>query len=136
MEVHGILEMFSRAEDLHNAKYKKYIGDGDTKTFKSLIEQNAEIEKKECANHVQKRMGSRLRKIKKVNKNIDGRGAGKLTDKLINDLSAYYGLAIRRNPNSVENMINDVWATFEHKISTNKPMHDRCPKGPNSWCKW
>lgn len=72
-----------------------------------------------------------------MNENIGGRGAGKLTDKLINELTTYYGLAIRRNPNDVEKMINDVWATFEHKISTNeKPMHKRCPSGPDSWCKW
>jgi len=51
---------------------------------------------------------------------MGGRGAGKLTDKLINELTIYYGLAIRHNPNDVEKMSNDVWATFEHKISTKK----------------
>lgn len=137
MEVQGMLEMFARAEYIHNATYKNYIGDGDTKTFKALLEQDEEIQKKECVNHVQKRMGSRLRNVKKTNKKIGGRGPGKLTDKLINELTIYYGLAIRRNPNDVEKMKNDVWATFDHKISTNeKPMHERCPSGPDSWCKW
>ncbi|EFN76329.1 hypothetical protein EAI_16761, partial [Harpegnathos saltator] len=64
MEVQGMLEIFARAEDLHGAKYKKYIGDGDTKTFQALLHQD-EVEKKECVNHVQKRMGSRLRNAKK-----------------------------------------------------------------------
>jgi len=137
MEVKSIVQMFERAEDLHGATYKNYIGDGDTKTFKSLLQQDNEVRKKECINHVQKRMGSRLRKLKKTNKKIGGRGPGKLTDKLINDLTNYYGLAIRRNPNNLEKMENDVWATFDHKISTNeRPMHQRCPSGSDSWCKW
>ncbi|XP_039304885.1 uncharacterized protein LOC120359029 [Solenopsis invicta] len=96
-----------------------------------------EVQKKECINHVQKRMGSRLRNVKKKNKKIGGHGPGKLTDKLINELTIYYGLAIRRNPHDVEKMRNDVWATFYHKMSTNEtPQHERCPSGPNSWCKW
>jgi len=33
-------------------------------------------------------------------------GKGKLIGKLIDELALYYGLAIRRNPNSVENMKN------------------------------
>lgn len=133
MEVKSIVEMFARAEDLHGATYKNYIGDGDTKTFKSLLQQDNEVRKKEYINHVQKRMGSRLRKVKKTNKKIGGRGPGKLTDKLINKLIIYYGLAIRRNPNDIEKMKNNVWATFDHKISTNEtPMHERCPSGPDS----
>ncbi|KYN03416.1 hypothetical protein ALC62_05734 [Cyphomyrmex costatus] len=137
MEVQSMLEMFARAENLHGAQYKKYIGDGDTKTFAALLKHDDEVEKKECVNHVQKRIGSKLRKAKKTNKNIGGRGAGKLTDKLINELGTYYGLAIRRNSNDLEKMVDDVWTIFYHKISTNeKPMHERCPSGPNSWCKW
>ncbi|EDW52717.1 GM19327 [Drosophila sechellia] len=38
MEVDGIIEIFKRSEELHNAKYGSYIGDGDTKTFKMLLE--------------------------------------------------------------------------------------------------
>ncbi|XP_044574589.1 uncharacterized protein LOC123258566 [Cotesia glomerata] len=79
-------------------------------------------------------MGSRLRKAKKDNKGIGGKGAGKLTDKLISELSLYYGLAIRRNPDSVEEMKRDVWATYFHKISTNEyPQHMNCS---SSWCKY
>ncbi|XP_071574866.1 uncharacterized protein [Temnothorax nylanderi] len=137
MEVQGMLEMFARAENLHDAKYSNYIGDGDTKTFKALLQQDQEVSKKECINHVQKRMGSRLRKVKKTNKKVGGRGPGKLTDKLINELTIYYGLAIRRNSCDVDAMRNDVWATFFHKISTDEePQHENCPSGPNSWCKW
>lgn len=142
MEVDAIVEMFERSETKNNVKYVRYIGDGDSKTFKGILDVNPYdddpvVEKKECVGHVQKRMGARLRKAKKENKGIGGRGAGKLTDKVINELSLYYGLAIRRNSNSVEDMKRDVWVTYFHKSSTDEnPQHMNCPPGPSSWCKW
>jgi len=80
-------------------------------------------------------MGTRLRNLKK---NVRGFGGkGKLTGKLIDDLSLYFGLAIRRNHNSIVNMKKEIWATLYHKISTDdNPQHDRCPDGENSWCSW
>ncbi|XP_033355633.1 uncharacterized protein LOC117236621 [Bombus vosnesenskii] len=142
MEVDAIVEMFERSEAKHNAEYVRYIGGGDSKTFKGILHINPYdddqiVEKKECVGHVQKRIGARLRKAKKDNKGIGGKGPGKLTDEVINELSLYYGLAIRRNPDSVEDMKRDVWATYYHKISTNKnPQHMNCPPDSSSWCKW
>ncbi|XP_025074101.1 uncharacterized protein LOC105427310 [Pogonomyrmex barbatus] len=142
MEVDGIIEMFQRSQNLHGVMYENYIGDEDSKTFKSLINENPYedkllVKKKECIAHVQKRMGSRLRNAKKSHKGIDGKGAGKLTEKLIKDLTIYYGLAIRRNTESLLDMKNAVWATYYHKISTDeKSMHSHCPPGSNSWCSW
>lgn len=142
MEVDAVVEMFERSEEKHGVKYVKYIGDGDSKTFKGILDLNPYnndpvVVKKECVGHVQKRMGSRLRKVKKDNSGVGGKGAGKMTDKKINELSLYYGLAIRRNPDSVEDMKRDIWATYFHKSSTDeKPQHMNCPPGPSSWCKW
>lgn len=60
-----------------------------------------------------------------------------MTGNLIDELSIYYGLAIRRNSDSIEKMRNELWATLHHKLSTDdKPQHDRCPVGENSWCSW
>lgn len=141
MEVDAITEMFSRSEELLGVKYEYYIGDGDTKTFKSIQNLNPyediEVKKKECVGHVQKRMGSRLRAVKKNVKGLGGKGAGKLTDKVIADLTTYYGLAIRRHPDSVEDMKNAIWAIFYHNSSTDdNPQHKFCPAGKDSWCKW
>lgn len=47
-------------------------------------------------------MGTRLRNLKKNTKELGGKG--KLTGKLIDELSMYYGLAIRRNHDSVLKM--------------------------------
>ncbi|GFS70953.1 uncharacterized protein TNCV_2720081 [Trichonephila clavipes] len=60
---------FFRSEQKHGLKYQRYIGDGDSKTFLSIAEKkpygdSVPIEKIECVGHVQKRMGSRLRKLK------------------------------------------------------------------------
>ncbi|CAD7079138.1 unnamed protein product [Hermetia illucens] len=62
------------------------------------------VVKKECVGHVEKRMGMRLRNAKKNHKGIGGKGAEKLTDKVINDLATFFGLAIRRHANSIEGM--------------------------------
>lgn len=139
MEPDAICEMFKRSEELYGEKYTNYIGDGDSKTYKSVVNSkpygDTEIKKKECIGHVQKRMGTHLRKVKKDKKGLGGRG--KLTAKLIDELTVYYGLAIRRHSESKEEMKNAIWATFLHKISTNdKPQHHLCPSGEDSWCTW
>ena len=46
-----------------------------------------------------KRLGTRLRNAIKLNNNISGKG--KLTNKLIGELSKYYGMAIRNNSYSI-----------------------------------
>jgi len=51
-------------------------------------------------------MGSRLRALKKSIKGLSDRG--RLTDKLINELNAFYGLAIRRNINNADAIYNDI----------------------------
>jgi len=89
MEVDAVVEMFQRSETLHQVKYAYYIGDGDSKTFKGITDakpyENFTVLKKECIEHVQKRMGTRLRNIKKKTKGGLG-GKGKLMGKLIDEL--------------------------------------------------
>lgn len=139
MEVDAVIEMFHRSERLHKVKYAQYIGDGDCKTFKGILDaqpyENFIIRKKECIDHIQKRMGTRLRTIKKSTKGLGGKG--KLTGKLIDELTIYYGLAIRRNHDCMEKMKEEIWATLFNKISTDDdPQHDKCPIGEKSWCSW
>lgn len=85
--------------------------------------------------HVQKRMESRFRECKKKNPGIGDRN--KLTAKLIDKLSVYYGLAIRRHNTLKDDIKKAIWATFYHYISTDsQPQHQHCPEGSESWCKW
>ena len=127
-------EMFQRSLELHGVKYLYYIGDGDSKTFNGILQTypyNTPVSKKECVGHVQKRMGTRLRALKKNTKGLGGRGM--LTGKLMDELQAYYGLAIWRHSYSVEEISDAIWATFWHKISNDdKPQHHFCPAGEES----
>ncbi|GFU19390.1 uncharacterized protein TNCV_3033001 [Trichonephila clavipes] len=119
--------------------------DGDTKTFNSLSENKPYgddhlIQKIECVGHVQKRMGTRLRKLKLVyskKKLSDGKtigGKGRLTDSLIDKLAHYYGNTIRCNSTSVKEMRKAIWAVWGHSCSTDdEPMHWFCPTNPNTW---
>ena len=139
MEVDSIIEMFNNSEKKFGVKYLNYIGDGDSKTYSNIVKSNPysddfPVMKNECVGHVQKRMGTRLRNIKKDAK-LGGKG--RLTDALIKKLTIFYGLAIRRNLYSVTDIKNAIMATLCHYCSTDKkPRHENCPTGADSWCEW
>lgn len=146
MEVAGALQLFHRSEELYDVRYLDYLGDGDSKAFQSVNDSkpygaDIEIDKIECSNHVMKRMGSRLRKLKAEKKKLsDGtqfRGKNKLTYHAIQMLQIYYGLAIKRNPQSVSSMEKAVWAGYYHVCSSNlQPRHQLCPTSDDTWCKY
>ena len=96
----------------------------------------------ECIGHVQKRMGTGIRKLKTKQsgtKLSDGKtlsGKNRLAQVAINKIQTYYDLAIRRNTHSVEAMKQAVWASYYHIMSSDeKPYHQLCPKG-ETWCKY
>ncbi|GFV94428.1 polynucleotide 5'-hydroxyl-kinase NOL9 [Trichonephila clavipes] len=74
----------------------------------------------------------------KYRKLSDGKGIsgrGRLTDNEISKLQQYYGLAIRRNMNSVSDMFKAVWTIYFHKLLTDSvPQHGLCPTSPDTWC--
>lgn len=63
---------FSRSKEIYKVKYGNYIGDGDSKTFKAILDLNPysdfKVMKNECVGYVEKRMGTRLRNLKKKRK--------------------------------------------------------------------
>ncbi|GFW20820.1 uncharacterized protein TNCV_1050411 [Trichonephila clavipes] len=102
--------------------YSGSAGDGDTKTINALSENKPYgddylIQKIECVGHVQKRMGTRLMKLKLVysKKELsDGKtigGKGRLTDSLIDKLCAL-------------------------PCTDDEPIHWFCPTNPNTCCKY
>ena len=146
MEAAGCLAIFQRSVEKHTLRYTEFLGDGDSKAYDQLTAEkvygeNVTVKKLECVGHIQKRMGSRLRSLKKrlgKTKLADGKtagGKGRLTDKLIDNLQVYYGKAIRNNTSSISEMHDAVMATYYHSISTDdEPQHDLCPEGKDSWC--
>jgi hypothetical protein len=75
MEASGATELFSRSVDNYGIRYNPFIGDGDAKSFKDIVKlapygPDYNHRKEECIGHVQKRMGTRLRKELERSKGI------------------------------------------------------------------
>ena len=71
MEVEGAKALFSRSIVLHGVRYTGYYGDGDSKAYgelKTYYGDDHPVIKYECIGHYQKRVGTRLRKLKKTPK--------------------------------------------------------------------
>ncbi|KAG0411149.1 hypothetical protein HPB47_011715 [Ixodes persulcatus] len=113
--------LFERSWQRHNLRYTTVLSDGDNHTFLALQEAQVygyiAVNKEDCANHVQKRMGTALRtlitKQKSSSENLGGKG--RLTADLITKLSAYCGWALKSHKGDVEAIL--------------------CPAGPDSWCR-
>ncbi|GBN67941.1 hypothetical protein AVEN_22629-1 [Araneus ventricosus] len=137
MESVGAFRIFERSVMKRELQYTEYYGDGDSKAFLKVKDIYGEdtVTKLECIGHVQKRVGSRLRKLKKKTKGLGGKC--KFTDKFIDKLQNYYGIAIRSNAGSIEKMQSAVIAAFFHCCSSNRNlMHGQCPDGKDSWCRY
>ena len=99
----------------------------------------------ECVGHIQKRLGKKLRDLKKKTfvddsgqvRKIKWGGKGRLTDAVIESLTVYFGRAIRNFPGDVDGMFKAIWAVFHHSISDDDQHdHQFCPSGSDSWCKF
>ena len=61
MEGAGAVEIFCHSVEKHDLIYSEYLGDGDTSSFKEVINSdpytnyNTVVTKLECVGHVQKR---------------------------------------------------------------------------------
>lgn len=105
-----------------------------------------EIKKEECVGHVQKRLGTALRKYKndkKRQKLSDGKGVGgrgRLTDKVIDKMQNYYGKAIQGNKGDLEGMKKSIKAIQHHMVKNDKKsleeQHQYCPQSADTWCKY
>ena len=145
MEATSVVTLRNRSEERNNLRYTAYIGDGDSKCFHNVLAAkpcgDITIEKEECIGHVQKRLGKGLRDLKQKlgsQKLSNGKpigGKGRLTDKKIDSLQNYYGMAIRKHASNVTDTARAIWASICHEISTDeKPENQFCPAGDESWC--
>ena len=151
METQGTKEMFLRSME-HKLKYTTFVGDGDRSSYGVTAEacfevygEAYEVVKEECVGHIQKRMGSRLRELKRKKQGLklsDGKsvgGKGRLTDKVVDKIQNFFGQAIRRNTGDQAGMKKNIWAIFHHMIINDKEsleiQHDLCPK-KDTWCKF
>ena len=148
MESSGAVQIFGRSIPFLGLRYTGYIGDGDSNSYASVVASSPygdmTIKKLECVGHIQKRMGNRLRNLRKSLKGTklsDGKGIagkGRLTDKIINTIQNYYGLAIRQNIGNLYSMKKAVGAILYHMSENddNEDRHKFCPRTADSWCKF
>ena len=93
---------------------------------------------------MQKRLGTRLRKLRDEKKHeilSDGEkisAKGRLTDKIINKMQNYYRMAVRQNTGQLHEMKKGIWAVLLHclDIQDLEVRHQFCPKIIHSWCKY
>ena len=115
MEAQGAVDMWGRSIEKHTLRYVDFVRDGDCSSHQNVVkskpyEDELEVQKVECAGHIQKRMGGRLRRKKRDMKGIklsDGKtiaGRHRLTDHLIDTFQRYYGKALRENKGDLPNM--------------------------------
>ena len=147
MESSAVVSLWARSQQVRGLRYVGYIGDGDSKGYHNVVgskpygEQG--VVKEECVGHVQQRLGKNLRDLKQRltgQKLADGKQIGRdgrLTLGLMNSLQNYYAITIRENTGDVQALYKAIWASYCHRGSSDeKPVHQFCPPGLTSWCKW
>ena len=69
MDASGLLAIFQWSVESYAVLYTEFLGDGDSKAHKLIVNEavyaKREVSKLDCVGHVQKRLGSRLRWLKK-----------------------------------------------------------------------
>ena len=133
MEAAGAKKMFEASVENHNLYYTSFYGDGDSKAYpavKDVYGPEKPVTKYECIGHYQKRVGTRMRKLKKNTKGLGGRG--RLTDTIIDKMQNYFGIALRQNCGDLNKMVMACKASMYHVAG----YHDSCPKDPDTWCQY
>ena len=103
MEAAGAQRIFKHSIEERGAHY---YGDGNSTAYSSvrLIYPGIMVKEFECIGHYQNRLGTRLLKLKKINK-----GLSELTKPIIDKLQNYFVIAIHDNLSSVEEIRKDIY---------------------------
>ncbi|KAK8372148.1 hypothetical protein O3P69_013535 [Scylla paramamosain] len=153
MEAECAIRMWGRSENL-GFQYTTFLSDGDSSAFTAVTAMNngagpynVQVEKEECVNHVKKRMGTRLRKLKEelkeekvtktgkvIRRSVVG-GKHQLTDSQINALQQYYGKAIKDSIGTdYITMKKNIMSGFLHAISRDGDGNHHHLQCNPSWC--
>lgn len=151
MEQEAARVMWERSIELHKFRYVQMLCDGDSKSLNDLNNEykpygDVKIEKLDCVNHIQKRMGKGLRALRSKSKVIKG-GSGGLTDIMIKKLGDYYRAAIMANTtdsrereamdtaeaNMKKEIMGSLYHNIQHPTNQQAEQHQYCNV---RWCKW
>ena len=95
--------IFNKSNDKNNLICHEYLEHSDPSSFKEVVDPYqyekyiipSKLEFIDVQNRLETRLPNCLKSHKGTNKSISGKG--KMTDKIINSMQDYYGLAIRNN---------------------------------------
>ncbi|KAH7940645.1 hypothetical protein HPB49_002744 [Dermacentor silvarum] len=142
MKVEATLILFRISLEQYNLRQTTVLCDGDSRSYLALqgdkVYGYIPIEKEDCVNHAQERTGTSLRNCvaKRRGPGLESLGGkGCLTGDLINNLSSYYGWALKTHKGDVDAMQRAVMATYHVTSNDNVANPTFCPTGPDSWCK-
>ncbi len=130
MEADIILEGFLEAEMVHGVRYMKFVGDGDSSVYPTLIQNvpvwGPAIKKLECANHACKCYRGALERL--VQENPSYKGSGGLTQRMRKRLVFAARSAIRMR--SMEDEKKEALRKLKRDL-LNGPLHcfgihDKC----------
>ena len=130
METSAILEGFQEAEKVHGIRYTRFIGDGDSSVYTTLLQEvpvyGRSIKKMECANHACKCYRSSLESL--VQNKPQYKGKGGLTMKMRKRLTSAARCAIKMRSKEVDR--KKAVKLLEHDLR-NGPyhcfgIHDQC----------
>ena len=129
METAGTTKTFGRSVEEHRLYYTSIYGDGNSEAYPAVKEiyndDSTTVKKYESIRHYQKRVGCRLRKLKKNMKVLGGKG--RLTDAKIDTLQNYFGIALQQNVEKLNDMRKPCLASMYHVAG----YHDCCPSSKN-----
>ncbi|KAL7634402.1 UNVERIFIED_CONTAM: hypothetical protein RMT77_014779 [Armadillidium vulgare] len=132
--------LFKRSTD-RNLRYTQILTDKNSKTLTRLQELNPygeayPIEKKSSLDHINKEIYRQLNHLR-VKHHLGGKGEGKLTKKTATIFTNFYRLFVKKYSDNHALLKQNVIASVFHHTATDKhPLHQLCPRGKDSWCKY
>ena len=123
MESVGATNIFECLIEKYDLSYTSFLGDGDSKSFKFIgnVYGEPKVIKQECIGHYQKRAENRLWKLRNAEKLG---GANRLTNKKIDTLQNYFGIARRKNTGDLQAMSDAIMSSLYQVCG----YHADCPK--------
>jgi len=126
METDIISEGFKTSIESYGLVYSKFIGDGDSSVFSSIIDvyDTIKVEKIECINHIVRNFNTKLYDIAK--NTVKGKNAADIPieeRRLVSNDFPRFGIAVRKSVDHYQqNKTNSSWKDLEQDLR-NIPFH-------------
>ena len=122
MKTAGPTKIFSSSKEKHELYYTSFYGNGDSKAYPPVEDikktnyhkryPSKPIKTFECVGHYQKRVGSRLRDLKKSTKRLGRKG--KITNAELDTMQNYFGISLLSNLGNLAAMKSACMASMYH----------------------